>query len=89
MKKFVTLLLAMVMIFSLATAAFAATNDSITINNAKAGETYKIYKMLDLSVNSEETPTAYTYTVNEDWADFVFLQFSQVPSLSFKNSFSP
>ena len=70
MKKIVTLLLVMVMIFSLATTAFAATNDSITINNAKAGETYKIYKMLDLSVNSEETPTAYTYTVNEDWAAF-------------------
>ena len=72
MKRFATFLLALVMILSLATTAFAdeVKNDSITINNAKAGETYKLYKMFDLKVNNEITPTAYTYTVISAWADF-------------------
>ena len=78
MKRFATFLLALVMIMSLAIPAFAAgeepetpvKNDSITINNAKPGETYAIYKMFDLKVNNEITPTAYTYTVISAWADF-------------------
>lgn len=45
-------------------------NDSITVNGVKAGESYSIYKMFDLDVNSETNPTAYTYTVNSDWAAF-------------------
>ena len=71
MKKLASLLLALAMIFSLATTAFAADkNDSITVNDAKVGETYSAYKMFDLKVNSETEPTAYVYTVNSDWAAF-------------------
>ena len=49
MKRFATILLALVMILSLAVPAYAADgdpvkNNSITINNAKVGETYKLYK---------------------------------------------
>ena len=68
-------MLALVMILSLATSVFAADtdpvkNNSITVNNAKSGETYALYKLFDLEVDSETNPTAYTYTVNSDWVNF-------------------
>ena len=67
-KKFASLLLALVMVFALATTAFAAGTNSITVEGAQEGETYKLYKMLDLIVN--ESNTAYSYTVNTEWKDF-------------------
>ena len=67
-KKLASLLLALVMVFALATTAFAAGTNSITVNGAQKGETYKLYKMLDLIVNDDRT--AYSYTVNTEWNDF-------------------
>ena len=67
-KKFASLLLALVMVFALATTAFATGTNSITVEGAQEGETYKLYKMLDLIVN--ESNTAYSYTVNTEWKDF-------------------
>lgn len=67
-KKIASLLLALVMILALATTAFAAGTNSITVNNAQKGETYKLYKMLDLNVS--EDMSAYSYTVNIAWSDF-------------------
>ena len=68
MKKLASLLLALVMVFALATTAFAAGTNTITVNNAQNGETYNIYKMLDLIVNGDLS--AYSYTVNENWKGF-------------------
>lgn len=48
----------------------SAKNDSITVNNTKVGETYNLYKLFDLVVNDENAPSAYSYRVNADWADF-------------------
>lgn len=72
MKKLVSLLLATVMIFAMTITAFAAqeSNNTITINNARVGETYKAFKMLELSVNDTSNPTAYRYTVAPGWQDF-------------------
>ncbi len=67
-KKLASLLLALVMVFALATTAFAAGTNSITVNGAQKGETYEIYKMLDLIVNEDQT--AYSYTVNSNWTNF-------------------
>ena len=67
-KKFASLLLALVMVFALATTAFATGTNLITVNGAQKGETYKIYKMLDLIVNKDQT--AYSYIVNSDWTNF-------------------
>ena len=65
------LLLATVMVLAMGTTALAADPDySITVNNAKEGETYKAYKMLDLSVDDPTNPTAYRYTVNSAWSEF-------------------
>lgn len=74
MRKILALLLvltvAMTMGMAVTVTSFAAKNDSITVTGAKAGETYELYKLFDLSVNSEETPTAYSYKVNSEWTAF-------------------
>ena len=81
MKKLASLLLALAMMFSLATTAFATEgagdgntpptkNDSITITSAKAGETYKLYQLFNLVVDNEIAPTGYAYTINNDWKTF-------------------
>ncbi len=73
MKRLFSILLAVLLLASLCAAAFAeeTTPDySITVNNAKPGETYTAYKMLDLSVDDPTDPTAYRYTVNPAWAAF-------------------
>lgn len=67
-KKLAGLLLALVMVFAMATTAFATGTNSITVNGAQKGETYKLYKMLDLIVNVAQT--AYSYTVNSEWNNF-------------------
>ena len=67
-KKLTGFLLALVMMLAMTTLVFAAGDNSISVTGAQAGETYKIYKMLDLSVNDDKT--AYTYTVNKDWTAF-------------------
>lgn len=67
-KRIATVLLALVMVLSLSVCAFAAGTNSITVNGAQGGETYKIYKMLDLKVNLDEN--AYSYTVNAEWNAF-------------------
>ena len=74
-KKFASLLLALVMVFALATTAFATqegtlTGGSITINGAVPGQTYNAYQILYLeSYNS--TSNAYSYKANSAWKSFV------------------
>ncbi len=69
MKKLISMLLVVMLVASMSVAAFAAEETgSITINNIREGNVYEIYKMLDLSLS--ESGTAYTYTVNADWAAF-------------------
>lgn len=67
-RKLASLLLALVMVLSLATTAFADGTNSITVKNAVKDQEYKLYKMLDLVVN--DAHTAYSYTVNSAWANF-------------------
>jgi len=73
LRKVLTLVLAIVMVLAMGTLSAFATDSpdySITVNNAKAGETYTAYKMFDLSVNDPSNPTAFRYTVNSAWAAF-------------------
>lgn len=67
-KKLASIVLALVMLLAMATTAFAAGSNSITVTGAQAGETYKLYKMLDLSVNVDAN--AYRYTVHSEWEAF-------------------
>ena len=69
-RKLVSLLLALVMIFAMSLSVFAAGDNSIQVTNAQGGETYKIYKMLDVDVNPEKTAYSYTLPADSKWASF-------------------
>lgn len=65
-RKLASLLLALVMVFALATTAFAQEEEvpgtgrgSITISNAAKGETYTIYRLFDATVNADGSSIAY------------------------------
>ena len=68
-RKIASLLLALVMVFALATTAFAQDKvvgggeGSITISNAAKGETYTIYKLFDATVSADGQHIAYTGTI--------------------------
>lgn len=70
-SKLTSLLLALVMVFALATTAFAQDitvtggTGSITISNAAKGETYTIYKLFDATVNEDGSSIAYTGEIPE------------------------
>ena len=67
--RVLALLLALILVLGLVVTGFAdAAGNTITIENAISKQTYKIYKMLDLSVSAEKD--AFSYTVNSDWDDF-------------------
>ena len=81
MKKLMAALLAVAMVCAMAIPAFAAdgaTNNSssadgkITIDNAVAGQTYKIYRILDLQYN--EAAKSFRYVKNDKWGTFVDTQ---------------
>lgn len=66
MKKLASILLALVMVLSMATTAFAAT---ISVNNVLDGAEYSAYKVFDVT----NSGNAYSYTIksNSDWYDTV------------------
>lgn len=77
MKKLMAALLAVAMVCAMAIPAWAdgATHNSssedgkITIDNAVAGQTYKIYRILDLQYN--DTAKSFRYVKNDKWGAFV------------------
>ena len=70
-RKLTSLLLALVMVFALATTVFAQDETvtggtgSITISNAAKGETYTIYKLFDATVSADGSSIAYTGEIPE------------------------
>lgn len=78
MKKLMAALLAVAMVCAMAIPAWAdggVTHNSsskdgkITINNAVTGQTYKIYRILDLQYNG--TANSFRYVKNDKWGAFV------------------
>ena len=70
-RKLASLLLALVMVFALATTAFAEDETgSITINDAVVGQTYTIYQILDLE-SYNASANAYAYKATTAWSDFI------------------
>lgn len=74
MKKLISLLLALMMVFSLAFTAIAAETEkgSITINGVSTGTQYAIYKLLDLESYDKNSGQGglYVYKVNDVWDAF-------------------
>ena len=78
LKKLAGMLLAMIMVLSMSTVAFAAqgTNDdsgSITINDAEKGHTYNAYQVLVLESYNTDVG-AYSYKANDKWKDWLITQ---------------
>ena len=77
MKKLMAALLAVAMVCAMAIPAFAADGSThsssedgkITIDNAVTGQTYKIYRILDLQYN--DTAKSFRYVKNDKWGAFV------------------
>ena len=71
MKKFLSILLALALVFSLGITAYAddavAENGSITITNATVGNTYKIYKIFDASYSEDAAgnTTGVSYSIEK------------------------
>ena len=70
LKKAMSVLVSLLMIFTFALPAFAdSATASITISNAVQGETYKAYKLLDLE-SYDASNNLYVYKATADWRDF-------------------
>ena len=69
MKKLISILLAIVMVLSLAVTAFAAGAGSITVNSVSPGTTYTIYRMMDLESYNATMAGIYTTCVNTSTLD--------------------
>ncbi len=70
MKKFVSVALTLMLVFSLAITMFAADEKgSITINGISEDTTYAVYQLLDLE-SYDKTTGAYSYKVNSAWTAY-------------------
>ncbi len=65
------LLLSVVMIFAMATTAFAAESGSITVDNPQAGQTYTAYKIFDVTYNEDKSAYSYTISGTSEWFDVI------------------
>ncbi len=81
MKKLTALFLTILMVLTMSLTVFAAEGDeegleaqagnSITVTNAKAGETYHLYKLFDLSLDASKGAYTYTLSAGSAWENFV------------------
>ena len=75
-RKLASLLLALVMVFALATAAFATeagttTTGTITVDNPVAGQTYTAYKIFDVVYDAAKEHYSYTIASTSEWFNTV------------------
>lgn len=70
MRKIFAMVLAVIMVMSLAIGASADTaTGSITLNNTVEGTTYNLYKIFDMTQDATDT-TKVSYTIAADWQNF-------------------
>lgn len=77
MKKLVSLLLVMLMAMALCVPTMATGtgtsddgNGTVTITNAKEGEVYAMYKVLDVTYSKNGETENFAYTINENFKEF-------------------
>ena len=78
MKKLFAVLLALTLVLSMGTMAFAADTGSITISNALKDAKYDVFKMLDFAP-SNTAGTQGVYTALKAWEDF----FKEAPATNY------
>lgn len=67
MKKFLSILMVLVLVFSLGVTAFAAEKTgSITITNATIGEAYTVYKIFDATLTGSQSAKGVAYSIETD-----------------------
>lgn len=71
-KRVLALLAALALVLAMAVPAWAeGKTGSITVEKAKAGETYSIYKIFDVvSYDTSVSPSKIVYKVTSEWKDF-------------------
>ena len=69
-RKLASLLLALTLVFALATTAFAAGSGSITVDNPITSQTYTAYKIFDVTYSGDN----YSYTIDSGSAWFGTVQ---------------
>lgn len=71
-KRVLALLAALALVLAMAVPAWAEENKgNITVEKAKAGETYSIYKIFDVvSYDTSVSPSKIVYKVTSEWKDF-------------------
>ena len=84
-KKLASLLLVLVMVFALATTAFAAETYSITINNSAEGHTYEAYQIFtgdlhEVTTGEGEAATTTKVLSNIVWGSGVSEAGGAVPN---------
>lgn len=71
-KKWMALLLTLILALVMAIPALAAAETgTITLDNPKAGEEYKAYKIFDAKYNDEKTAYSYTISDKSEWYSVV------------------
>ena len=68
-NRLLSILLAMIMLLAMSVPAFASESGSITINDAVEGQTYTVYKILDLESYAKDE--AYAYKASSAWDEFI------------------
>ena len=71
-KSLISVILALMLVFTMALTSFAAGEGSITITNAVKNQTYSVYKMFSL-VPGQAPGESYVYTAEGAWASFLEL----------------
>lgn len=70
-SKWLSIVLAVVLVFAFSAAAFAAGTGEITVNNPQADQTYTAYKIFDVVYDSGKTNYSYTISADSPWYDTV------------------
>ena len=70
-RKLASLLLALTLVFALATTAFAAGTGTITVDNPITGQTYTAYKIFDVTYNTDKSAYSYTIDSESQWFNAV------------------
>ena len=69
LKRIAAFILAVLLMSAFASAAFADSTGSITVNGVVKGQTYSIYRIFDLESYNQNTG-AYAYKINNAWTAF-------------------